>query len=83
MADPVKPKMRPVYAFRRTGMKARSGKFVEVGEGRIDEDGTAHIFTDRTAHNFTGYILMPPLGKGPPVVQPVRPGDPEDDEPQD
>ena len=82
MADPVKSKLLPVWAGRSVGTRKRFIRYVEVGEGKIDPDGTPHFYVDRGAYGFTGHLIMPLDGK-PPEWKPMRPGDPEDDEPQD
>lgn len=58
----------------------RGGRFLEVGNFRVDERGNTHLFMDRTPiGGFTGYVLMPSDGK-PPEIQPERPDDSDSEE---
>ena len=72
------------YAFSRQGKKF--GRLLECGTGRFDKDrNIVQVFLDRTpVTGYTGYVVLSPLGAPPPkpepVLEPQRPGDPNDEE---
>jgi hypothetical protein len=79
MADNSKAPTHAAFAFRREGKKF--GRWLEVGTGRIDkENNLVHVFLDRTPiGGFTGYVRLSPIGIEPPLPEPQRPGDDEED----
>ena len=55
--------------------------WLEIGKGRLDAKGIFHGKLDRTIiGGFSGYICFVPIGKGPPHVEPERPGDEHGDD---
>ena len=76
------PNTHTAYAFKRTGRK--SGRFLEVGTGRIDADrNIVHVFMDRQPiGGYTGYVVLTPHGVNPepPPAEPQRPGESEDEQ---
>ena len=63
------------HAYRREGKKRVRG--LEVGTGWIDhERDIAHVIMDRTPlGSFTGYVTLTPIGTEPPMPEPQRPGE--------
>ena len=80
MADTsAKPSLtHTAFAFKREGRRFNSGRWVEVGTGRIDERGIAVLYLDRLPiGGFSGAIQLAPYGETPlpPQSKPLRPGE--------
>jgi hypothetical protein len=83
MTDGSKAHTHTAYAFSRQGKK--HGRMLECGTGRIDrERNIVHVVLTRTPiTGYTGYIVLSPMGAPPPVAQPPRQLEPDDDGAED
>jgi hypothetical protein len=67
------------FALKREGK--RHGRWLEIGNARMDSAGVMHLFLDRTPiGGFTGYAYLAPVGTQPPQPEPQRPAPPGDEE---
>jgi hypothetical protein len=76
------PKVPPTHiAYVLTRETRTTGRWLEIGSGRIDVDGKggAHqVFIDRfPVGGFGGHILLQPVGQDPPEPLPPTDGDGE------
>jgi hypothetical protein len=78
------PKVAPTHIAYVLKRETRTtGRWLEIGSGRIDLDGNSgahHIFIDRLpVGGFGGHILLQPVGIRPPDPNsvPERPGEEE------
>jgi hypothetical protein len=86
MADsPFSPPLtHTAFAFKREGRRFNSGRWIEVGVGRLDpERNAAFVYLDRLPiGGFSGALQLVPLGETPhpPEPKPARPGQTTEDE---
>lgn len=58
------------FALKREGKKF--GRWLEIGNARIESDGIGHVFLDRTpVGGFNGYVYLSPTGVKPPDPEPT------------
>lgn len=67
------------HGYKREGKKRV--RAVEIGEGWIDKaNDIAHVILDRLPlGSFTGYVTLTPKGIEPPMPEPQRPGEGDDE----
>jgi hypothetical protein len=87
MTETPKPPLRPAFIFRREGKRAKMGRWLECGSGRIEKDGAVNLYLDRLPiGGFSGHVHLVAIDGKPPEIKPERPlrsGDDEDDDEDD
>ena len=67
-------------AYGRQGSGRRKGPWLEIGSGRLEANGHFRLFLNRTPFpGFDGYVYSTPIGEGPPIAEPTRPADAEEE----
>ena len=69
MADDKTP-THTAFAMKRESK--RYGRWLEIGNARVESNGTIHVFLDRTPiGGFNGYVHLSPTGVKPPEPEPT------------